>query len=110
MVIAAPIASQPAGCCTQELSVDPAAAEHAAAIAKVLADPVRAQLYDALRRHGGEVCQCDLHALFDLSQPTLSHHLHKLVAAGVVSVQRRGRWAHYSSNPGALEAFRRWLA
>ena len=55
--------------------LDPAAASTAARTARALADPIRAQIFDLLRRHGGEVCQCDLQPLFHLSQPTLSHHL-----------------------------------
>src|SRR4051794_37022200 len=75
--------------------IDGDAAREAAAIGKALADPVRVQLFDLLRRHGGEVCQCELQPLFDLSQPTLSHHLGKLASAGLIRVERRGRWAYY---------------
>jgi len=90
--------------------LDDEAARRGAEIAKALADPVRFALFEVLRRHGAEVCQCDLQPLFDLSQPTLSHHLRKLTAAGLVAVERRGRWAYYSVDPEALEVLQSWLS
>src|SRR5205085_6264535 len=53
-------------------------AERMATIAKALGDPIRLQLVDVLRKHAGKVCVCELVPLFDISQPTLSHHLKKL--------------------------------
>ena len=67
-----------------------------ATVAKALAEPVRVQILDVLRRSDDEVCQCELIALFDINQSLLSHHMRKLVDAGVVSVQRRHKWAYYS--------------
>ena len=61
-----------------------------AAIAKALGDPVRLQLVDVLRKHAGKVCVCELVPLFDLSQPTVSHHLKKLRDAGIVGSERPG--------------------
>ncbi len=80
-----------------------------ARLAKALSDPVRVGLLDAVRGADGEVCQCDLQPLFDISQPTLSHHLAKLVDAGLLIVRRRGRWAYYSTEADGLEALRTWL-
>ena len=85
-------------------------AERMAAIAKALGDPVRLQLVDVLRKHAGKVCVCELVPLFDLSQPTVSHHLRKLKDAGVVGVERPGLWAYYYVNHEALEEFSRWLS
>ena len=90
--------------------VDAAAARRAAELAKALADPVRIQLFDVLRRQGASICQCELQPLFAVSQPTLSHHLGKLVAAGLVDVERRGRWAYYAINDPALEELTSWLS
>jgi ArsR family transcriptional regulator len=56
------------------------------------------------------VCQCELHPVFDISQPTLSHHLKKLADADVIEVERRGKWAYYSLNDQALEVLRSWLS
>src|ERR687895_542806 len=85
-------------------------AELLAAIAKALADPIRVQLVDVLRKHAGKVCVCELQPLFDISQPTLSHHLKKLREAGIVGVERRGLWAYYYVNSEALEVLDRWLS
>jgi ArsR family transcriptional regulator, arsenate/arsenite/antimonite-responsive transcriptional repressor len=85
-------------------------AERMAAIAKALADPVRLQLVDVLRKHAGKVCVCELVPLFDLSQPTVSHHLKVLRAAGLVDSERRGLWAYYYVTPDALEELAAWLS
>jgi ArsR family transcriptional regulator len=89
--------------------VDAAGAERIAVVAKALADPIRVQLVDVLRRHAGEVCVCELEPLFDISQPTLSHHLRRLREAGIVGVERRGLWAYYYVLPDALAELRGWL-
>ena len=85
-------------------------AESVAMTAKLLADPVRVEILDLLRTAGGPVCQCELHPLFSISQPTLSHHLKKLADADLIEVERRGRWAYYSINDDALEVLRTWLS
>jgi ArsR family transcriptional regulator, arsenate/arsenite/antimonite-responsive transcriptional repressor len=84
-------------------------AERMATLAKAIADPVRLQLVDVLRKHAGEVCVCELVPLFDLSQPTVSHHLKVLRDAGIVGSERRGLWAYYYVVPGALDELARWL-
>src|SRR2546421_12061024 len=90
--------------------IDRTDAERVARLAKALADPVRMQLVDVLRKHAGEVCVCELVPLFDLSQPTVSHHLKILREAGIVGSERRGLWAYYYVNPEALEELSRWLS
>ena len=85
-------------------------AERMAAIAKALADPVRLQLVDVLRKHAGKVCVCELVPLFDLSQPTVSHHLKVLREAGLVASERRGLWAYYYVIPDSLEELSAWLS
>jgi ArsR family transcriptional regulator len=85
-------------------------AESMAGVAKALADPIRLQLVDVLRRHAGEVCVCELTPLFDVGQPTVSHHLKVLRQAGVVDSVRRGLWAYYFVLPEALEDLSRWLS
>jgi ArsR family transcriptional regulator len=81
-----------------------------AMIAKALGDPVRVQLVDVLRANAGQVCVCELVPLFDLSQPTVSHHLKVLREAGIVGSERRGLWAYYYVNPEALEELSQWLS
>jgi ArsR family transcriptional regulator, arsenate/arsenite/antimonite-responsive transcriptional repressor len=83
---------------------------HMAAVAKALGDPVRLQLVDVLRKHAGTVCVCELVPLFDLSQPTISHHLKVLRQAGLVGSERQGLWAYYYVVPDALKELSAWLS
>jgi ArsR family transcriptional regulator len=85
-------------------------AERMASIAKALADPVRLQLVDVLRKHAGKVCVCELVPLFDLSQPTVSHHLKVLREAGIVDSERQGLWAYYYVTPDSLKELSAWLS
>jgi len=80
-----------------------------ALIAKALGDPVRLQLVDVLRKHAGRVCVCELVPLFDLQQPTVSHHLKVLRDAGIVGSERQGLWAYYYVIPDALRELSEWL-
>jgi ArsR family transcriptional regulator len=81
-----------------------------AAVAKALGDPVRLQLVDVLRKHAGKVCVCELVPLFDLSQPTVSHHLKVLREAGIVGSERQGLWAYYFVIGDALKELSKWLS
>ena len=81
-----------------------------AAVAKVLGDPIRLQLVDVLRQRSEKVCVHELLPLFDVTQPTLSHHLKKLREAGIVEGEKDGYWIYYGVVPGALEEFAAWLA
>ena len=90
-------------------SIDSAHAERMAKVAKALADPIRLQLVDVLRKNAGRVCVCELVPLFDLSQPTVSHHLKVLRDAGVVGSERRGLWAYYYVNPETQKELAEWL-
>jgi ArsR family transcriptional regulator, arsenate/arsenite/antimonite-responsive transcriptional repressor len=109
----APKTKRPAGepCCEPIVhpDVERTQALRLAEIAKALGDPVRLQLVDVLRRHAGKVCVCELVPLFDLSQPTVSHHLKVLREAGIVDSERQGLWAYYYVVPGALEELSAWL-
>jgi ArsR family transcriptional regulator len=84
-------------------------AERMATVAKALGDPVRVQLVDVLRKHAGKVCVCELVPLFDLSQPTVSHHLKVLREAGIVGSERQGLWAYYYVIPDTLKELSTWL-
>jgi ArsR family transcriptional regulator len=81
-----------------------------AEVAKALGDPIRLQLVDVLRKHAGKVCVCELVPLFDISQPTLSHHLKKLRDTGIVDSERQGLWAYYYVIPDALKELSAWLS
>ncbi|MDH6142919.1 MULTISPECIES: ArsR/SmtB family transcription factor [Kitasatospora] len=70
---------------------------------KALSDPVRLRLLSLIASHeGGEACVCDLTGPFDVSQPTISHHLKVLREAGLVGSERRGTWVYYWVLPAAL--------
>jgi len=84
--------------------------ERMATVAKALGDPIRVQLVDVLRKHAGKVCVCELTPLFDVGQPTVSHHLKKLRDAGLVGAERKGLWAYYYVKPEALDEFSGWLS
>lgn len=109
----APKTKRPAGepCCEPVVypDVDWARAEQLAVVAKALGDPIRLQLIDVLRQHAGKVCVCELVPLFDVSQPTLSHHLKRLRDAGLVDSERQGLWAYYYVLPERLDELAAWL-
>jgi ArsR family transcriptional regulator, arsenate/arsenite/antimonite-responsive transcriptional repressor len=109
----APKQKRPAGerCCEPVVypDVERVQAQRMAMIAKALGDPVRLQLVDVLRKHAGKVCVCELVPLFDLSQPTVSHHLKVLREAGIVGSERQGLWAYYFVIPDAVKELSAWL-
>jgi ArsR family transcriptional regulator len=70
---------------------------------KALGDPARVRLVNLLATHGDAVCMCDLIDPVGLSQPTVSHHMKKLVDAGLVEREQRGKWAFFSLKRDAVE-------
>jgi ArsR family transcriptional regulator, arsenate/arsenite/antimonite-responsive transcriptional repressor len=83
--------------------IDEAAAAGLAQVFKALGDPVRLRLVSLIgARQGGEVCVCDLTTAFDLTQPTISHHLKVLREAGLIDSERRGTWVYYRLVPESL--------
>jgi len=103
--------TRPEGCCPLQ-GVAPLPSreqERWARLFKALADPTRLEILRLVAAQPGPTCVCDLVARFDLAQPTISHHLRLLRRAGLVVVQRRGLWAHYTVVRPALDARRRQL-
>ena len=94
-----------AGCCPP-LAKEPLTAEqaqHIVPLLKALAEPVRLRLMSLIASHpGGEACVCDLTGAFDLSQPTISHHLKVLHEAGLLDRDKRGVWVYYRARTEAL--------
>ena len=79
------------------------AAQDPARTFKALGDPVRLRILAIIAgSEAGEVCVCDLNTEFDLSQPTISHHLKLLREAGLISGERRGTWSFYRITPGRM--------
>ncbi len=95
-----------AAACCPPLSAEPlsqAQAEQVAPLLKALADPVRLRLMSLVASHpGGEACVCDLNDAFDLTQPTISHHLKVLHEAGLLDRDKRGVWVYYRARTEAL--------
>ena len=92
-------------CCVTETSLDETQATELAAQLKALADPVRLRLVSMIATSStGEICACDLPAILDRSQPTVSHHLTQLVKAGILEREQRGKWAWFRLNAERLEA------
>ncbi|TLS46948.1 helix-turn-helix transcriptional regulator [Streptomyces montanus] len=102
-----PVLDEPAAPCCPPLTERPLTAgeaERTAAMFKALGDPVRLRLFSLVASHeGGEACVCDISDV-GVSQPTVSHHLKKLKAAGLLTSERRGTWVYYRVEPGVLAA------
>ncbi len=101
------MSNQPSSECCPALGVaalaEPQAAE-LAAMFKALSDPVRLRLLSLVASHpGGQACVCEISPTFDLSQPTISHHLKTLRSAGLLDCERRGTWVYYWVVPAALQ-------
>ncbi|MCW2710379.1 MAG: transcriptional regulator [Marmoricola sp.] len=94
--------------CCSPLMKQPLSEDEAAQIApllKALADPVRLRLLSLVASYAGqEACVCDLNDAFDLSQPTISHHLKVLHEAGLLDRSKRGVWVYYRVRADALSA------
>ncbi|MFD3589701.1 ArsR/SmtB family transcription factor [Streptomyces sp. NPDC058683] len=113
------VIGQDAACCPG-LSAAPLDEDQAADLAKIfkaLGDPVRLRLLSMIASRGeggqsgevGEVCVCELTPAFDLSQPTISHHLKLLRQAGLIDCQRRGTWVYYWALPGVRDRLAAFL-
>lgn len=102
-----PLADDALACCVP-LAREPISAEQAAGVVsmlKAIADPARLRLLSLVLSHeGGEACVCDLLPFFDLSQPTISHHLKILHESGLLDREKRGTWVFYIARPDAMTA------
>ena len=102
-----PLVDGQVGQCCSPLVREPLTPPQAVELArsfKALGDPVRMRLLSLIASHaGGEACVCDLTDVFDLTGPTISHHLKVLREAGLISGERRGTWVYYRIEPAALD-------
>src|ERR1700730_9507963 len=109
MTVTSSLSVLPAGptasdCCAPSVGLDPDLdAERIAVAAKALAEPLRVRILDVLRRSETQVCQCELIPLFGINQSLLSHHMKKLIDAGLVEVERRHKWAYYRVSTEAFK-------
>jgi ArsR family transcriptional regulator, arsenate/arsenite/antimonite-responsive transcriptional repressor len=97
---------EPVECCAP-LGASALTDEQAAATAELfraLSDPARIRIVNVLATRGGEpICVCNLTGPLGLAQPTVSHHMKKLLDAGLVRREQRGKWAYYSLERDAVE-------
>jgi ArsR family transcriptional regulator, arsenate/arsenite/antimonite-responsive transcriptional repressor len=98
----API-DHPIMCCVPlaEPTLSDEQVEATAAVFAALSDPARVRIVNRIAATGEPVCACHLTEPLGLSQPTVSHHLKKLVEAGLLQREQRGKWAYFSLKPGA---------
>ena len=100
-----PTPVQTVACCSPLVQepMSSATAERIAPLLKAIADPVRLRLLSLVASHAdGEACVCDLNDAFDLSQPTISHHLKVLHEVGLLDRSKRGVWVYYAVRSEAL--------
>ncbi|HEX3812297.1 MAG TPA: metalloregulator ArsR/SmtB family transcription factor [Mycobacteriales bacterium] len=101
-----PVLDLTAACsCCSPLVSEPLSQADAGVLAaafKALGDPVRLRLLSLIASHSGEVCVCDLTDAFDLTGPTISHHLKTLRTVGLIDCERRGTWVYYWIRPEIL--------
>ncbi|WIX98901.1 metalloregulator ArsR/SmtB family transcription factor [Amycolatopsis mongoliensis] len=92
--------------CCSPLAHEPLNEDQAVELSKLfkaMADPVRLRLLSLIASHaGGEACVCDLTDAFDLTGPTISHHLKVLRESGLITGERRGTWVYYRIHPEVL--------
>lgn len=84
-------------------------AQFFAALFKAIGHPVRVKMLDIILRAQEGICVCDVEASFDLSQPTISHHLKILREAGLVEAEQRGLWVYHRIKPETFALVRRFL-
>jgi ArsR family transcriptional regulator, arsenate/arsenite/antimonite-responsive transcriptional repressor len=111
MVVDMSLTLDPVACCAPLAAplLSDEQAEATAALFRSLADPARVRIVNVLATSAEPVCVCELVEPVGLSQPTVSHHLKKLTAAGLLHREQRGVWAYYSLNRDALAAAARLL-
>jgi ArsR family transcriptional regulator len=101
-----PVVAQESLCCSPVMRepLTEAQAVELSRVFKAIADPVRLRLLSLIASHaGGEACVCDLTDAFDLTGPTISHHLKVLREAGIIDGERRGTWIYYRVLPHTLQ-------
>lgn len=101
--------ARPDDCCSIPIlpkALPAADRERMVAAFKALADPTRLDVFRLIAAQDAPICVCDVVDRFNVSQPTISHHLRVLREAGLISVSRRGVWAYYAADPRGLTLLR----
>jgi ArsR family transcriptional regulator, arsenate/arsenite/antimonite-responsive transcriptional repressor len=99
------IVLEPVACCAPlaATTLSEGEAVATAALFRALADPARVRIVNLLATSGEPICACNLNEPLGLAQPTVSHHLKKLVDAGLIEREQRGKWAYFSLKRDAVE-------
>lgn len=99
------VTETPIACCAPlgVRALDEESAAATAALFKALADPARVRIVNRVATSRAPVCACELEEPLGLAQPTVSHHLKKLVEAGLLEREQRGKWAYFSLRHDAVE-------
>src|SRR6187200_2993608 len=108
-----PARARPADCCTTAVAptdLAPGRRDRLVSVYRALGDPTRLEVFRLIAAQTGPLCVCDIVDRFNVSQPTISHHLRILRDAGLVTVSRRGVWAYYAVDPAGLALLRGALA
>jgi ArsR family transcriptional regulator, arsenate/arsenite/antimonite-responsive transcriptional repressor len=103
---------RPVDCCAVPVevpSLSEAERKRLVATFRALGDPTRLEIFRLIAAQPEPICVCDVTDRFDVSQPTISHHLKVLRDAGLVTVSRRGVWAYYAPDPEGLRRLERTL-
>jgi ArsR family transcriptional regulator len=101
--------ARPAGCCdipNEAVPLSIVERERLVAMFKALGDATRLEIFRLVAAQEAPLCACDVVDRFELSQPTISHHMKVLREAGLITVSRRGVWAYYAADPRGLELLR----
>jgi ArsR family transcriptional regulator len=105
--------SRPDDCCsdvTPSVVLPPARRDRLVSVYRALGDPTRLEVFRLIAAQAAPLCVCDIVDRFEVSQPTISHHLKILRDAGLVTVSRRGVWAYYAVDPAGLAPLREAVA
>jgi ArsR family transcriptional regulator len=88
-------------------ALDPSERNRWISLFRALGDPTRLEIFRLIAAQSAPMCVCDIVDRFEVSQPTISHHLKVLRDAGLVTVSRRGVWAYYAPDPAGVDALKR---
>jgi ArsR family transcriptional regulator len=95
------------GCCVKASPrLDAATASRYSRVLKALADETRLRILDLVASAADDLCACEIEGFFELSQPTISHHMRILRDAGLIGAEKRGQWVYYRLADGALKSLR----
>ncbi|MFN8635167.1 MAG: metalloregulator ArsR/SmtB family transcription factor [Chloroflexota bacterium] len=104
-----PTRSRPDDCCASPVAppeLPPSRLDRLVSLYRALGDPTRLEVFRLIAAQTTPICVCDVVDRFELTQPTISHHLKILRDAGLVTVSRRGVWAYYAVDPAGLALLR----